>query len=372
MLLVDPTNLSVYEIDPSTVTTLASPPSMPFEKFETTARSSFCSIFLAAKFPDCRVGMETLCFVELKHGNGWVWASRIRVLLAGEMPIEAYTFGEEFLFLWPVPMAINAYLNFKDKARRRQDAGEAQLAFYHTVKAHPPSMGFVPNKRMTRSTDIAIVREIRAQDMTVAQRLFLGSLSPQSTPFATRMPGDKWCDSLSLKDKSHLDSFLLCGARTGRARARRVAAARARPVKRQFRVTMELPDDLIERIASMHLSEHMGRTDTLFSAVTQLRSVCRQFRDATEACIIQMLSGVGRVARSLLTDDPHEPAYVQAVVSASGLTLRYALGLPAEVNWGAYVAARRSLELRTKRVPHPLYQHSPSERFALLWTEAAG
>jgi hypothetical protein len=375
MLLVDPADLSVHEIAPDAVTSsagLACP--TPFERFETTARSAFCSIFLAARFPECRVATETLSFVQLANGRGWVWASRIRVLLAGELPIEARTMGEEFLFLWPVPMAINAFLNFKEKARQREGLMLAPLAFYEAVKAHPPSMAFVPNKSLTHGYDIAVTREVRAKDMTVAQRLFVGSLSPHTTPFAARAPCDKWSDSLCFRDKCHLDSFLHCGARPGRGRSTR-ARQRAcpQPARRGSRTaSLDLPDDLVGRIACMHIAAHMASADGTCAAVAQLRGVCKQFRATTDAAMGRMLGGVVATAHSLLGDDPCEPGHAQSVVSSAGITLRYALSLPREPNWVAYVVARRQLELRAKRVPQPVFLPPAPSRCALLWDEFAG
>lgn len=373
MLLVDPTDLSVHEIAPETVTTcagLAWP--MPFEKFETTARSSFCSIFLAAKFPECRVGTETLSFVQLTNGRGWVWASRIRVLLAGELPIEAQTMGEEFLFLWPVPMAINAFLNFKERARVRESNGEAQLAFFELVKAHPPSMAFVPNKGLTHGYDIAVTRRLQSKELTVAQRLFVASLSPHNTPFAARAPCDKWCDSLFFQDKCHLDSFLHCGARPGRTRRPSTGpCARPRHAPRCRARALELPDDIVGRIVCLHVAAHMASVDGMCEAVTQLRGVSKQFCAATDAAMERMLRGVVATAHSLLGDDPCEPGHAQSVASSAGVTLRYALSLPREPNWVAYVVARRHLELRAKRVPQPVFLPPAPLRCALLWDEFA-
>ena len=380
MLLLDLTNLSVYEVEDSTVHTHSSPPCMRFDQFESISRSAFCGVFLAAKFPECRVGTETLSFIGLPNGGGWAWASRIRVMLAGELPIDAHTFGEEFLFLWPVPMAINAYINFKEKARWRALNGESQIAFFETVKAHPPSMAFVPHRGMAHGYGISIVREVPARDMTVAQRLFVGSLTPQHTPFLARTPCDKWCDSLSFRDKCHLDSFLLCGARSGRARGTGAAAAGPAldSVIGQFflrlrRPAVELPDDLLGRIVCTSLAEHMASVNDLCAAVAALRGVCRQHRAVTDACVGRMLEGVVGTAHSLLTEDPCKPFHVQAVVSAAGLTLRHALSLSAWPNrWRAYVAMRRNLECRAGRAPDPVARQPPDTRRALLWNECTG
>ena len=379
MLLLDLTNLTVYEVEENTVHTLSSPPCMRFDQFESISRSAFCGVFLAAKFPECRVGTDTLSFIRLPNG-GWAWASRIRVMLAGELPIDAATFGEEFLFLWPVPMAINAYINFKEKARQRELNGDPQLPFFEMVKAHPPSMAFVFNRGMAHGYGIAIVREVPVRDMTVAQRLFVSSLTPQQTPFLARTPSDKWCDSLFFRDKCHLDSFLLCGARPGRTCGPGVASdgptldsVIGQLFLRLRRPAVELPDDLLGRIVCTSLAEHMGPVDSLCAAVAALRGVSRQHRAVTDACVRRMLEGVVGTARSLLTEDPCKPSHVQAVVSAAGLTLRHALALSAWPNrWRAYVAMRRNLEHRMGRAPDPVARQTPVKRRALLWKECVG
>ena len=381
MLLLDLTDLSVYEVEEKTVHSLSTPPCMRFDQFESISRSAFCGVFLTARYPECRVSVPTLTFIRLPRGGGWAWASRIRVLLAGELPIDASTFGEEFLFLWPVPMAINAYINFKEKARWRALNGNAPLPFFEAVKAHPPSMAFVPHRGMAHGYGIAIVREVPTRDMTVAQRLFVGSLTPQHTPFLARTPCDKWCDSLSFNDKCHLDSFLLCGARSGRSCGPGAAMAGpsldgvvAKLWRRLRRPAIELPDDLLARIVCTSLAKHMASVDGLCGAVAALRGVCRQYRAVTDACVHRMLEGVIRTAHSLLTDDPCKPFHAQAVVSAAGLTLRHALTLSVWSDrlwdcWRAYIATRRNLEHRTRRTPEPVASQPPDKRLALLWRE---
>ena len=162
--------------------------------------------------PNFRVGAESLVFVRLAQDRGWAWASRIRVAHHRQLPITDLHIGEEFLFLWPVPMAINAYINFKEAARRSialatlDEDQDALMTFVDAVKAHPPSFAFLPQQ--FRDHDVETLREVRAKDLTVPQRLFVASLAPHSTAFATRSPADKWSDTMRAQDQKQLDRFL--------------------------------------------------------------------------------------------------------------------------------------------------------------------
>ena len=145
MLLLDSTDLSVYEVADDTLKHWARlPPSMAFERFEATralARVRPLSRSPHAKLPrrrrDARLrapGTRSRVGVGVKNPR-----SHHR-----QLPITDLHIGEEFLFLWPVPMAINAYINFKEAARRSialATLGEDQdalMTFVDAVKAHPP------------------------------------------------------------------------------------------------------------------------------------------------------------------------------------------------------------------------------------------
>ena len=364
MLLLDSTNLSVYEVaDESLCHWADPPPSITFERFETTARSHFCSIFLAAQYPAFRVGAETLVFVRLAHGRGWAWASRIRVAVYDELPIAEALIGEEFLFLWPVPMAINAHLNFKEKARRSNGGNPHLAAFVSAIEAHPPSRAFVPQQ--LKGHAIETVREVRAKDLTVSQRLFVASLTPHTTAFAARSPCDKWTDSLHIEDELHLHRFLRAdqgadGAPTAGP------ALRTRARRRRRRRAFDLPDDVVERVAAIHLSRSMERTAEMRLAVAQLRSVSPQYCRATDAALRHMLGTITAAAHSLLGPSPREPGEVQAIVSAAGLTLRHALA-PGSTHWRGYVRARQELEERDNRAPRMAPCLPAHKRWELLW-----
>lgn len=398
MLLLNSADLSVYEVAEEVVSHLPRlPPAISFERFETTARSHFNGLFLAAHVPSFRVGAETLVFVRLARGRGWVWASRIRVAHRNELPIANAHIGEEFLVLWPVPMAINAYINYKDRARRFS-AGQdeaTQTEFEAAIKAHPPSTTFVPQQFWEDSIETA--RKLRAKDMTVSQRLFVASLTPHRTPFSLRLPDDKWTDALYAQDQLQLRRFLerrrIEGGRQGRQggeeekeeeereeekqpRKRVAGAFAAQPVTRALvqrnRRTrrrgcpLDLPDDLVERILSIHLAQSMERVAEMHEAAVRARLVCQQFRRTANAAIRCMLSTVAVAAHSLLGSCPREPDEVQLVVRAAGLTLRHALALHPG-RWHSYARRRLFIEKRDGARNESAMRMCPRHRCALLW-----
>jgi hypothetical protein len=370
MLLLDSTTLSIHEVDAQVVSAPASPPCISFEHFEATARSAFCSAFLATRSSDNRIGTEALAFVRLSDGRGWAWASRIRVAHRDQLPIADLTIGEEFLFLWPVPMAINAYLSFREKLRQSGGVPEHWAPLARAIEAHPPSMGFVSHQSTGDAVDGT--RALRAKDLTVAQRLFVASLAPHATAFSVRSPTDRWAETLSDEDRRHLHHFLLtAGAGGGDADADAAApcpAARAHARQTGARAAFDASDDVVGRIACVCLSQSMVDLAEMRLAVARLRLVSQQFRRATDAALQQLVRTVTATARSLLGDRPREPRDVQAVVQAAGLTLRHALALKVGGGWHTYALARLLVDRCSGGVvPKPVRALSPRVRHRLLW-----
>ena len=304
MLLLDSTNLSVYEVAEETLSHWAHlPPPITFERFEAAARAHLYSLFL----PSFGVGAETLVFVRLARERGWAWASRIRVTHHDQLPINDVLIGQEFLFLWPVPMAIHAYINFKEVARQSLALPEGQetalLSFFNAVKAHPPATAFLPQRFWEHAVET--VREVRAKDLTVPQRLFVASLTPHSTALPLRSPEDKWSDKLRAQDQIQLDRFLhKCQVAPGaiapsagptlRARAQRQPCHDVR--RRHQRCAFDLPDDLLERILSIHLARSMANVKEMQGAVASARLVGRQFHRTANAAVTRMIVGVTRAS----------------------------------------------------------------------------
>ena len=377
MLLLDSATLSIHEIDDAAlVMPAALPPNIAFEHFETTARAHFGNVYVAAQFPAFRLGSGTLVFVRLSGGRGWAWASRIRVAHDDQFPICNASIGGDFLFLWPVPMAINAYLGFREKARRVAGIPAHLTRFVRAVEGHPPSMSFVAHARAGGA--ISATRELRAKDLTVAQRLFVASLAPHTTTFCARRPTDRWSEVLGDQDRRHLHDFLRAAAGDGGARVDGAAfrsggvGAPARAVRRRrhgARAAFDLPDDVVGRVASVHLAQSMASIAEMGEAVARLRLVSQQFRRATDVALQQLVHTVTVAARSLLGDRPREPVDVQAVVHAAGLTLRRALALQDDAGWRAYARARVQVERCDggEHATRPALSRSPRERERLLW-----
>lgn len=378
MLLLNSADLSVYKVAEEAVSHRARlPPAITFERFESTARSHFYGLFLAAHMPSFRVGAETLVFVRLPRGRGWAWASRICVAHHNELPITNVHFGDEFLVLWPVPMAINAYINYKDRARRfpaEQDEA-AQTEFAAAIKAHPPSTAFVPQQFWEDSTETMC--KLHVNDMTVSQRLFVASLTPHRTPFSPRLPSDKWADTLSAQDQTQLHHFLQKHQpdeerqeeKAIKARKRVAGTVAKQPVAvartRRRSGSFDLPDDLVERILSIHMAQNMECVAEMHETVARARLVCQQFRRTANAAIRCMLSTVATAAHSLLGNCPREPVEVQFVVRAAGLTLRHALALHPG-RWHSYARRRLVVEKRDgARIEAS--RMCPRHRCALLW-----
>lgn len=370
MLLLNSADLSVYEVAEEAVHRRERlPPAISFEHFESTARSHFYGLFLAAHLPSFRVGPETLVFVRLPRGRGWAWASRICVAHRNELPIANAHFGDEFLVLWPVPMAINAYINYKDRARRfpaEQDV-VVQTEFAAAIKAHPPSTAFVPQEFWEDPT--AAMRKLRVNDLTVSQRLFLASLTPHRTPFSPRLPSDKWAETLRAQDQLQLHRFLQ--KHDPEEKIREPTAAQAQKLHVAVAQTprrgcsLDLPDDLVERILSIHMAQNMECVAEMHETVARARLVCQQFRRTANAAIRCMLSTVATAAHSLLGDCPREPVEVQFVVRAAGLTLRHALALHPG-RWHSYARRRLVVEARDGARTEAT-RMGPRQRCALLW-----
>ena len=80
-----------------------------------------------------------------------------------------------------------------------------------------------------------------------------------------------------------------------------------------------------------------------------------------------MLRTVTEAAHSLLGPLPREPAEVQRILHAAGLTLRHALTMP-PVRWRSYVRRRFLLEKQdTGREPLVHACADARQRCALLW-----
>ena len=347
MFLIDPRDLSVHEVDPERLTVANGVSVLAPSR----ATASFKCVFIHGRFPGCTVKHESLVFLKLRNGHGWVWASSISVVNDGKFPVDAPTLGDGFFFVWPVPVAINAFFEINEKRRLRMGTTST---FDEVVMDHPPCISYVPGKDGLPGTlSLPTVRKLAVDQLTAAQRLFVASLVPHATPFAMRNHADKWCDRLGQRDQAQFEAWRAtvgmpfakpapcprgAGERSG-ARAAECAKQRDGRVASSCPL-LDLPDDLLERIVGAHLIECLWDTDLLQVKVRMCAVTSVQFERATRSAAYRILDRVVDVSQSLLTDRPRGPLEVQSVVHAACLTLRHALMLH-RGDWATYIRFRR-------------------------------
>lgn len=378
MLLLDPTDFSLYRVSRKTVDNweaVWSVSDMPFDAFEKAARTSYSSLIMeTARYPTFRVRARAIVFVRLRDGKGWAWASPMRVKHSG---LYQSVLGEEkmlaknMILLWPLPMAINAYLNFSERYRLNPNAMGMR-----TVLDHPP-----PLQHAQRCPDdFELEGKIAMSDLSLAQKFFIASLTPNLPAFALRQSADDWSRRLCEADGSNFAEVFASVSDQWRmkpvhvddvfppALVARIEASKRRRHNRnapRSRVPLDLPDELVERIVCMRISEDMDRVERMAATVVSLNAVSHQFRVCTHDVVTRMLTHV-RAAVGILCRHPSvDPRRVQADLWASGLTLRSAFSLytAQQPCFIGYVCMRRIVTSHEGNGGQP----SAAQRRAILW-----
>ena len=379
MLLVDPSDFSVYRVSKTALvnveaTEIHAP--MPFDVFEKAARTSYSSLIMeTARYPTFRLRTKAIVFVRLKNGKGFAWASPLSVEHNRQYPTAASetVLGKDMLLLWPVPMAINAYINFKERARVDSAAGLHALST-SAVLSHPPAL---QTRAHRCPDDFELEGKIAPRDLTLAQRLFIASLAPNLPAFALRQSPDTWCSRLVESDESNFAQIFASVSDQWRMKpvtaseafpAALVARLEARKVpkrERGRRVALDLPDELVSRIACMRISEDMSGIRQMCHAVARLGGISHQFRACTHEVLQRMLARVQGCVHWLEDPVRCDARRVQQVLWASGLSLRWAFRLSA----ASFVRGCPYIHARNKLVPHELDKGQPSaaQRRAILW-----
>lgn len=355
MLLMDASNLAVYSLPESAITThgagMPKPHPVSVAHFEEAANKS-CSdlIGLAAQGPG-KHHPRSIAFVHLKSEDGGrpkcAWATRICVAHVGEYPALSDDFlGLDFLLLWPYPVAIHSWLAYKERERCDPLLDPTS----RMIVDHPPSL-----LRERGLADVAHEGVVAPRDMSLGQRYFVASIGPNLPHFALRQSGDDWC-----KRVSELNAQLS---------APWPASTHAHlppppPPARRAPVPIDLPDELVGRILSLRLAGDLGAIEQAVATVAALSAVSRQFRACTRDALASMLARVQPLCTQLCAPDPRSPAWIRNMLRASGLTLSSA-SVPGLGKWPTYVRERRKL------VKHECEQWCPSgyeaKRHALLW-----
>ena len=356
MFLIEPSDLSVHEVAKEQIEAVRG--GEVHSSLDMKKAGILSGIFIGDRFPLSCVEHETLTFVKLDKDRGWVWASTCKVRNRSHMsgdcgfPIDAASLGDDFLFLWPAAVAIHVYVNIKEK--RRRDSFYRNSRFYTHLMDHPPCVSYLPDTRkLPGYLELPTVRRVTAKQLTVAQRLFVASLRRNAAPFERRKLTDEWCAKLDARDRAQFEAWcasqrhrLSVPPRVDLDEAAERVLARSRPPKRSRRNGKEachllnLPDDLLERIISVRVSECLHDVGELRAIVPGLIAVSAQFRRATFSVIDHMLERVARAAASLLTNNPREPLEVQAITQAAGLSLQHALRI-VPGDWPYYLRLRK-------------------------------
>lgn len=362
MLIIDPTDLSVYRVPSKALTNVEGNnrrlprTAIPFGTFEKAGLESYSAIILASwqcggGGANARLNAESIVFVRLRDGKGYGWASRVHVEHANEYPYLArgQKLGSDFLMLWPVPMAVHTYLSFKDRARHHQIPVD-ELA--QMVLDHAPSMTHGgPSKP-------AFEHEGRVAwaDLSIAQRLFVASLAPQLPPFARRQLDDDWSDRLSEGRASSSSSSSLLSSPSALTRQSDVLLRRNAP--------LDLPDELVGRIVCTRLAEDLCSIEAAVTTVAQLGAVSRQFCACTRDALEVMLSRISWLGTAAISAYNGQPTHVQSMLWAACLTLRRAYRLDTHPTWYDYVCERRAVPALARRHSRP---RDAPKRLALLW-----
>ena len=378
MLLLDPTDFSLYRVSAHTVNNweaVWSVSDMPFDAFEKAARTSYSSLIMeTARYPTFRVRARAIVFVRLRDGKGWAWASPMRVRHNGMYQSvlgDERMLAKNMILLWPLPMAINAYLNFSERYRRNPNA-----IGMRTVLDHPPPL----RHAQCCPDDFELAGKVAMSDLSLAQKFFIASLTPNLPAFALRQSADDWSKRLGEADGSNFAEVFTSVSDQWRVKpvhvddvfppalVARIEASKAKRCKRnalRSRVALDLPDELIERIACIRISEDMGRVEHMTAAVVSLNAVSHQFRVCTHGVVTRMLTHV-RTAIGILCRHPSvDPRRVQADLWASGLTLRMAFSLFAAQQpcFIGYACMRRIFASHEGSGGQP----SAAQRRAILW-----
>ena len=351
MLLIDPADLTVYSLPESAITNKDGPLGarhfIPFKTFEEAANKSYSNLILAAAQGSrpC-IRPEFIVFVHLKKSDGstaYAWASRICVHHNYDYPlVHNWTLGENFLLLWPYPMAIHSWLGFKERARNEAYIGtEGQM-----VVDHPPSLC-----AQARLGDVAHEGVVEFHKLTLGERYFVASLRPNLPRFALRQPEDDWCTRLSEKEARMMQPCLdLCHRPEPKSlsepwRTQPVSplpAQHLRPPPNRGNATMDLPDELLSRILSMRLAEDLGAIQEAVATVEAVTLVSQQFCACARDTVARMLARVHPLCMQMHGKNPAPPAWIQIMLWASGLTLSSAFKLDL-CKWPVYVRTRRKL-----------------------------
>lgn len=364
---------------------------VPYEAFEKLA-SRGCSAETLLDYlnsVDGRFHFGHVAFLTLREAEPaapeHVWALRIFVELDPHFwyfnendPLRSLLhMGHEFLWLWPPSIAFHAYLDYKEKRRRRQ-------LDTHALDAVRPSMAHVAGRPGTgfRPCDLNGATRVPWDALTAGQRFFASCVEPQPTPLQRRLSTDTWTSRVARADQCALRSYRSAQEPAARleARLRQLTfwldrKPRGDPPATEFahRMVAEtaicprfdgfdgfdwpaLPEEIAHRILCTALASAMvADTSACADTICALREVSRAVRDTTEGFVGITLRIVTDAVRALCIDNSAtSPLHTGMRARGIGLNTRLAMVLASTkhhtLNNGA-VAAFPAAQAARNRVP---------------------
>ena len=348
MLVVDGNEHEVYEVNDECVwqSPRSRVVSLSFDEFETLSCNP-SGLVRAGPFANILEHRQTIVALKL-HDSGFAWGSRIAVQHKGELPdVPCAEFGGDLLVLWPAAMSIHAFFELKEERRREAFVGVGTGGDTADDPYPPkPSVSVMPHDGVLGAQDLPVVRKLDTAELTVAQRIFLACLPPTGIAFQPRQHKDRWVAVMEQRDENEYQQLPIPRyRRQKRKRVPRCWWATAVPQQPQTSgaVALDLPDEVLMHIVSMHLCQEMATASTIQSAVATLLHVSPQFGRATRQAMAAMQQRVRTACLSLCDERPAvSVAHVRLLLEGVYLPLRAALRLRGP--WYEYIRARRDNE----------------------------
>jgi len=402
-VVLDPLTHEVYAIDAACIAhNFGYRVPIPYEAFEQLAGRG-CSAETLLNYVNSVDGhfhFSHVSFLKLRGAEPGmpqhVWALRVAVemdehffweLDDGSVRSLGYM-GREFLWLWPPSTAFHAYLDYKERRRRRQ-LDTLALDAYQPSMAHAsprPGAVFSPS-------DLEGATRVPWDELTAGQRWFVSLIEPQPTQLQPRQAADTWTSKVGKADQHALRSYRVEQEPAARLETRlrqltfwmdtKPASAPAEEFVQRFVAQVmrprfdgfnwpALPEEIAHRIVCTALASAMvADAATCAEAICTLRGVSHALRATTDGFVGITLRTATDAARALCIDNSAtSPLHTGMRTRGIGLNTRLAMVLASAMHhtldvktlaafpaaqaardrvpcWKVYLRIRRANEVRS-------------------------
>ena len=216
-LILHPVTHEVYRIPASAIEHDSNHPvCMDFDAFQDMASLGCMSAerFLGAARTSLQnasgFNVTQVLAIRLKNreANGspiYAWATRMSTTspMEGIEHTSEREMGREFVFMWPLGKAWNAWITRKDQRRINGEDGT------FGIDACEPSIRYVTKQPglMLGPDDIEGCTLVPPEELTVLQRIFVACIKPQQTLFARRTVTQDWTSRIERVNDENQQSF---------------------------------------------------------------------------------------------------------------------------------------------------------------------